>query len=55
MTIKIVPGSAHGFTRQSYPFPEDTTASGGFEPLLLPWGTVPERIYGFNGDQFVQR
>lgn len=55
VTIKVVPGSAHGFTRQSYPFPEDTTASGGFEPLLLPWGKVPERTYSFNGDQFVQR
>lgn len=43
---------AIGYTEKTYPFPEDTTAAGGLEPLLLPWGTVKRRVYEYRGGTF---
>ena len=53
--IELRPGRAVGWTEQSYPFPPDTTAAGGLEPLLLPWGSSTPRRYAFDGSAFTQK
>ncbi|HMJ15316.1 MAG TPA: hypothetical protein VK524_28065, partial [Polyangiaceae bacterium] len=55
VSIELRPGRAVGWTEQSYPFPPDTTAAGGLEPLLLPWGNAEPRRYAFDGNQFAQQ
>ncbi len=50
--IELRPGRAVGWTEASYPFPPDTTAAGGLEPLLLPWSGASPRSYAWNGSQF---
>jgi hypothetical protein len=54
MDIELRPGRAVGFTEKSYPFGQDRTASGGLEPLLLPWGGEPPARYHWNGAAFVK-
>jgi hypothetical protein len=51
--IELRPSRAIGWTEQTYPFPPDTTAAGGLEPLLLPW-TQEKRSYRFDGSTFVR-
>jgi hypothetical protein len=51
--IELRAGRAVGWTEKSYPFPPDTTAAGGLEPLLLPWGESAPRRYKYSGSQFV--
>ncbi len=51
--IELRPGRAVGWSEKTYPFPTDTTAAGGLEPLLLPWGGASPRRYAFNGNMFV--
>ncbi len=53
--IELRPSRAVGWTEQSYPFPPDTTAAGGLEPLLLPWGDNTPRRYAFDGAVFTQK
>jgi hypothetical protein len=52
-SIELRPGRAVGWTEKTYPFPEDTTAAGGLEPLLLPWGNGTARRYKYAGSAFV--
>jgi hypothetical protein len=49
--IDVRPGSAKGWTQQTYPWPQDRPG-GSVEPLLLPWGGVPGLRYTWNGTQF---
>jgi hypothetical protein len=49
--IELRPSRAVGWTEQSYPFPPDTTAAGGLEPLLLPW-SGGSRKYRYDGKSF---
>jgi hypothetical protein len=51
--IELRRGRAIGWSEQSYPFPPDTTAAGGLEPLLLPWAETEARRYRFDGTNFV--
>lgn len=44
--LEVLPGRAHGWTRESYPFTSEP--SPGMEALVLPWGT-PAR-YSLRGD-----
>ncbi|HSC89725.1 MAG TPA: hypothetical protein VLC09_20735 [Polyangiaceae bacterium] len=53
--IVATPLRAIGWTQRTYPFPEDTSAAGGLEPLLLPWGKFTSRRYEFDGTSFVLR
>lgn len=53
--IELRPGRAIGWTEKTYPFPPDTTAAGGLEPLLLPWGDAGGRKYKFDGAGFALR
>jgi hypothetical protein len=50
--IELRPARAVGWNEKTYPFPPDTTAAGGLEPLLLPWGDQAVRRYRFNGSAF---
>ncbi len=50
--IEVRAGRAHGFTKATYPFPEDESAAGGYEPLPLPWGSLGQRLYRFDGNVF---
>lgn len=47
LDIVLRPARAVGWSERNYPFPEDTQAAGGLEPLLLPWGERNERSYSF--------
>lgn len=49
--IELRPARAIGWTEQTYPFPPDTTAAGGLEPLLLPW-SGGSRKYHYDGKSF---
>jgi hypothetical protein len=51
--IELRPGRAVGWTESTYPFPQDTSAAGGLEPLLLPW-TSAKRSYRFNGSAYAR-
>jgi hypothetical protein len=51
--IDVRPGTAKGWTAQSYPWQQDKPGSGPMEPLLLPWGSVSNLRYSWNGKQFV--
>jgi hypothetical protein len=51
--IELKPSRAIGWTEESYPFPPDTTAAGGLEPLLLPW-TSEKRSYRYDGSSWVK-
>jgi hypothetical protein len=53
--IALRPVRAVGWTERDYPFPEDTHAAGGLEPLLLPWGTQKSRTYTFGDGSYRQR
>jgi hypothetical protein len=55
LEIELRPSRAIGWTEKSYPFPADTTAAGGLEPLLLPWGESGKRRYTWNGSNFVMQ
>lgn len=52
LRIELRAGRAVGWTEKTYPFPTDTTAAGGLEPLLLPWAGQSARVYVWNGSQF---
>jgi hypothetical protein len=49
--LSFGPGRALGWTEKSYPFPQDTTATGGLLPLPLPW-SGQRRSYKFDGSAF---
>lgn len=50
--IDVRPGVARGWTKDSYPWPQDKPG-GSIEPLLLPWGGVSGLRYSWNGTQYV--
>lgn len=50
--VTLAPGKAVGFTKETYPFAQDTSAVGGFEPLLLPWGDPKPLKYKWSGTSF---
>ena len=49
--IDVAPGNATGWTKESYPWPEEKPG-GSIEPLLLPWGSAKSRQYKWNGSAF---
>lgn len=50
--ITLASGKATGFTKENYPFSQDTSAVGGFEPLLLPWSDTKQLKYKWSGSGF---
>ncbi len=53
--IELLPGRAVGWTKDSYPFPEDRAPYAGLEPLPLPWTQQPVRVYTYTDGKFVPR
>lgn len=53
--IELRSNRSLGWTQGNYPFPEDQQPAGGLQPLLLPWGSVENRHYVFDGSAFVLR
>lgn len=53
--IELGPGRVIGWTKSTYPFPEDRAQYGGLEPLLLPWTEQEPRVYEYVGGKFVSR
>jgi hypothetical protein len=53
--IELGPGRAIGWTKSTYPFPEDRSPYAGLEPLLLPWTEQEPRVYEYVGGKFVSR
>lgn len=51
--IELRSHRALGWTKSSYPFPQDQHTAGGLEPLLLPWGSMTKRHYVFDGSAFI--
>jgi hypothetical protein len=52
--IDVRPGAAKGWSKETYPWPQEQPGSGPVEPLLLPWGSIPNVRYMWNGSQFTQ-
>lgn len=50
--ILVSPGAAKGWTKETYPWPQDKPGAGTIEPVLLPWGGIPSARYAWNGTQF---
>ena len=50
--IDLRPGAAKGWTRETYPWPQDKPGAGPVEPLLLPWGDVKNVRYAWSGSAF---
>jgi hypothetical protein len=50
--IDVRPGTVKGWTRETYPWAQDKPGAGPIEPLLLPWGNMPNVHYAWNGAQF---
>jgi len=49
--VDVRPGAARGWTKDTYPWPEDKPG-GAVEPLLLPWSATKNLRYTWNGTQF---
>jgi hypothetical protein len=52
LDVDVRPGRASGWTRASYPWPEEHAGNGSMEPLLLPWGTTTHLRYAWDGSHF---
>jgi hypothetical protein len=48
--IKITPGAARGFTAATYREPTES----GYDPVILPWGTVASQLYKLSGGAFAK-
>lgn len=51
--IELRPGRGIGWTKATYPFPEDMGPSGGLEALVLPWHGKARR-YRYEGNFYVE-
>ena len=49
--IDVRPGLARGWTKRTYPWAQEQPG-GALEPLLLPWGGVPNLRYAWDGAKF---
>jgi hypothetical protein len=53
-SIELAPGKFTGWTEKTYPFNQDISAVGGYEPLLIPWGGTKAVKYKWNGTAFAK-
>lgn len=51
-SIELGPGKFTGWTEKTYPFNQDITAVGGYEPLIIPWGGAKGVKYKWGGTGF---
>jgi plasmid stability protein len=49
--VDVRPGMAKGWTKETYPWPQEKPG-GAIEPLLLPWGGVSNLRYSWTGSAF---
>jgi hypothetical protein len=52
--IDVRPGLARGWTKKSYPWAQEQPG-GQVEPLLLPWGGIPNLRYAWDGSKFAAK
>jgi len=52
--IELGPGRFVGWTDKTYPFNQDISAVGGYEPLILPWSGSKAVKYKWNGTAFAK-
>lgn len=52
--IELGPGNAVEWTAATYPFTQETGASGGLEPLILPWSGISGVRYRWTGSGFAK-
>jgi hypothetical protein len=52
--IDVRPGLARGWTKKTYPWPQEQPG-GPVEPLLLPWGGIDSLRYAWDGAKFAQK
>jgi hypothetical protein len=52
--IELGPGKFVGWTEKNYPFNQDSSAVGGYEPLILPAGGSKSVKYKWNGSAFAK-
>ena len=52
--VDVRPGRVSGFTQKSYPWQQESPG-GNVEPLLLPWGGIPNLRYSWNGTLFTAK
>jgi hypothetical protein len=52
--IELGPGKFTGWTEKSYPFNQDISAVGGYEPLILPISSSRAVKYKWNGSSFAK-
>ncbi len=52
--IELGPGKFIGWTDKTYPFNQDISAVGGYEPLILPWSGSKAVKYKWNGTSFAK-
>lgn len=52
--IDVRPGLARGWTKKSYPWSQEQPG-GQVEPLLLPWGGIPNLRYAWDGSKFAAK
>lgn len=53
-SIEVGPGKFTGWTEKTYPFNQDISAVGGYEPLIIPWGGAKSVKYKWNGTAFAK-
>lgn len=51
-SIELGPGKFTGWTEKTYPFNQDISAVGGYEPLIIPWSGASTVKYKWNGSGF---
>lgn len=52
MDVLSSAGKATGFTKENFPWAEQTPGTAAVEPVLLPWGTVKSARYAFDGTKY---
>ena len=53
--LELKAGRVIGWTKDTYPFPVETSPSGGLEPLLVPWGDTTKLRYEFDGSTYARK
>src|SRR5262249_31804049 len=52
--IELGPGRFVGWTEKTYPFNQDVSTVGGYEPLILPLSSSKSVKYKWNGTAFAK-
>ena len=53
-SIEVGPGKFTGWTEKTYPFNQDISAVGGYEPLIIPWSGAKSVKYKWKGSSFAK-